>query len=118
MRTPKAVTVVHPDSRIRIALRSMLEAQGYVVATDFSCTDLMSGRSDVHPDLILVDRSLLNREGLEILSQLTRRWSESEIIFLPESLNSTNAAAAFAPQLLRNVDRLLKMRSTREILAV
>ena len=118
MRTSKAVTVVHPDSRIRIALRSMLEAQGYIVATDYSCADLMSGRSDHQPHLILVDRSLLDREGLEILSQLTRKWEESEIIFLPESLNSTSAAAAFAPQLLRNVDRLLKMRSTREILSV
>ena len=65
-----------------------------------------------------VDRSLLERDGLEILSQLTRRWEESEIIFLPESLNSLGAAAAFAPQLLRNVDRLLNMRSTRDILSV
>ncbi len=96
----------------------MLEAQGYIVATDYSCADLMSGRSDIQPHLILVDRSLLDREGLEILSQLNRKWEETEIIFLPESLNSTGAAAAFAPQLLRNVDRLLKMRSTREILSV
>jgi DNA-binding response OmpR family regulator len=118
MRTPKAVTVVHPDSRIRIALRSVLETQGYAVATDDSCADLMSGRSAVRPDLILVDRSLLERDGLEILSQLTRKWEESEIILLPESLNSLGAAAAFAPQLLRNVDRLLNMRSTRDILSV
>jgi DNA-binding response OmpR family regulator len=118
MRTSKAITVVHPDSRIRIALRSMLEAHGYSVATDYSCADLMSGRSDVRPDLILVHRSILDHEGLEVLSQLTRKWEESEIIFLPESLISTAAVAASAPQLLRNIDRLLKMRSTREILAV
>jgi DNA-binding NtrC family response regulator len=118
MRTSKSVTVVHPDSRIRIALRSMLEAHGCAVATDFSCADLLSGKSDLRPDLILIHRSLLDQEGLEILSQLTRKWDESEIVTLPESLNSMAAAAAFAPQLLKIIDRLLKMRSTREILSV
>jgi DNA-binding response OmpR family regulator len=118
MRTTKAITVVHPDSLVRIALRSILESYGCNVATDHSCSDLVSGRSDPRPDLILVDRGLLDHEGLEILSQLNKKWDETEIVFLPESLNSTSAAAAFAPQLLRIIDRLLKMRSTREILAV
>jgi FixJ family two-component response regulator len=118
MRNTKAVTVVHPDSQIRIALRSLLEKHGCTVSTDYSCGDLLSGSSDVRPDVILVDRRLLDHEGLDILSQLTAKWQESEIIFLPESVNDQAGAAAFAVQLLRMIDRLLELRTTRDILAV
>jgi len=118
MRTSKAVTVVHPDFRVRIALRSILEAHGCTAATDHTCADLLSGNSDLQPDLILVDRSLLEREGLEILSQLNRKWNETEIVFLPQGLDGSAAVATYAAQLLRIVDRLLEMRTTRDILEV
>ena len=118
MRTTKAVTVVHPESRIRIALRTLLEAHGCTVSTDYSCGDLLSGNSDVKPDLLLVDRRLLEHEGLDVLSQLTAKWQECEIVLLPESVNDEAGAKALASQLLRIVDRLLEMRSTRDILSV
>jgi len=112
------ILIVDDDDDILLIVQTILTSAGYSTSLARNGREGVDMALDVHPDLILVDRSLLDREGLEILSQLTRKWSESEIIFLPESLNSTGAAAAFAPQLLRNVDRLLKMRSTREILAV
>lgn len=118
MRTTKAVTIVHPESRIRIALRSLLEAHGCTVSTDFSCGDLLSGKSDVRPDLILVDRRLLDHEGIDVLSQITARWEESQVLLLPESVTDEAGAQALATQLLRIVDRLLDMRTTRDILAV
>lgn len=119
MRTSKAVTVVHPDSRTRIALRTLLEAHGCSVATDHSCLDLMSGVSEVRPDLILVDRSLLEHEGLDVLSQLNHKWEESEVIYLPADMNSSHPGfPGFAEQLLRIIDRLLALRTTRDILAV
>src|SRR3989442_11059974 len=118
MRKTKAITVVHPDSRIRIALRKVLETHGCAVATDHTCSDLMSGKSDVRPDLILVDRSLLDHEGLDILSQLNQKWDETEIIFLPEGMSGGSGTLAFESQLLRIVDRLLGMRTTREILSI
>lgn len=114
MKKSKVVTVVHPDSKTRILLRSTLEKHGCTVATDHSCADLMTGDSGVRPDLILLDRSLLGAEGVDVLSQLTRKWIETEIVFLPEGL--TPASPTFE-QILKNVDRLLKMRTTREILA-
>ena len=118
MRTTKAVTIVHPDCRIRIALRGLLEAHGCTVSTDFSCADLLAGKSDLRPDLILIDHRLLEHEGLDVLSQLRRRWEESEIVLLPDSVNDEAGAVALATQLLRVVDRLLQMRTTRDILAV
>ena len=118
MRTTKAVTIVHPDSRIRIALRGLLEAHGCTVSTDFSCADLLAGKSDVRPDLILADRRLVEHEGLDVLSLLRRRWDESEIVFLPDTVTDEAGATALATQLLRIVDRLLQLRTTSDILAV
>lgn len=118
MRTSKVVTVVHPEAKTRIVLRSILEAHGCTVATDHSCSDLMTGESGIQPDLILVDRSLLDQEGIDVLSQLSQKWAETEIVFLPEMSAAETARTAFVAQLLRIIDRLLGMRTTREILAV
>jgi len=117
MRTSRAVTVVHPDSRARIALRALLESHRCTVATDYSCADLVSGGPDPRPDVILLDRSLLEREGVGVLSELNRKWDDTEIVVLPEAVNGTAASSAYAEQLLRNVERLLDMRTTREILS-
>jgi len=116
MRTSKVVTVVHPDSKVRIALRSALEAHGCTVATDHSCADLLSD-SSIRPDLILLDRSLLAEEGFQVLSEMNHKWEETEVLFLPEGLESEMGKTAAPPQLLQNVDRLLQMRTTRELLA-
>ena len=116
MRTAKVVTVVHPDSRVRIALRSTLEAHGCTVATDHSCADLLS-ESSIRPDLILLDRLLLGEEGFEMLSRLSQKWEGTEIVFLPEGLAMETGKTASNPELLRIVDRFLKMRTTRELLA-
>src|SRR5690242_16428686 len=116
MKTSIVVTVVHPDSNVRIALRSTLEAHGCTVATDHSCADLLSD-PNLRPDLILLDRSLLAEEGFQVLSQMNQKWEEAEVLFLPEGLGSETSKTAATPQLLQIVDRLLKMRTTRELLA-
>jgi DNA-binding response OmpR family regulator len=116
MRTAKLVTVVHPDPKVRIDLRSTLEAHGCAVATAPSCADLLSD-SSIRPSLILLDRSLLGEEGSKVLSQLNRKWLETEIVFLPEGLANEMGRTVATLQLLPIVDRLLKMRTTRELLA-
>jgi DNA-binding response OmpR family regulator len=118
MSSTKAVTVVHPDSKVRIALRTVLEAHGCAVATDHSIGDLLSGADDFRPNLILLDRSLLAREGIEVLSQLNQKWEETELLFLPEGLGAENQRSALTSQLLVVIDRLLSLRTTREMLAV
>ena len=116
MRISRVVCVVHPDSKVRTALRSTLEAHGCTVATDHCCADLLSD-SNIRPDLILLDRSLLGPEGFDVLSRLSQKWEETEVLFLPEGLAKRVGKTAFPPELLHIVDRLLKMRSTRELLA-
>jgi FixJ family two-component response regulator len=116
MRSSKVVTVVHPNSNVRIALRSTLEAHGCTVATDHSCADLLSDPS-LRPDLILLDRSLLAEEGFQVLAQMNQKWEETEVVFLPEGLERDLSVTAATRQLLQIVDRLLQMRTTRELLA-
>jgi FixJ family two-component response regulator len=116
MKTSKLVTVVHPDSRTRGALRSTLEAHGCTVATDCSCADLLS-EAGARPNLILLDRALASTAGCDLLSRLSKKWDEAEIVFLPEGLTAGAGRTVVPPELLRIVDRLLQMRTTRELLA-
>ena len=109
----KLVIVVHPDSKVRIRLRTALEKRGILVATDHSCSDLLSWTSDLRPALVLVDRSLTNADGVELLSEIQRKWKETETVLLPEDLGG-----AALDSLLAIVDRFLGMRTTRELLAV
>ena len=118
MNTAKTVTVVHPDTRVRIALRGTLENHGWAVATDHSCADLLIGDSAVRPDLILLDRSLLADDGSDMLSLLRQRWEDTEVVFLPAAITSDGEISNYLAPLLGVVDRLLKMRTTREILAI
>jgi len=111
--TKKTVIVLHPESQVRIMLRSELERRGLLVATDHSGADLLAWASDLRPDLVLVDRSILEREGLELLSSMANRWPEAENVRLPETLDPASLAS-----LLGHVERLLHMHSTRRLLAV
>jgi DNA-binding response OmpR family regulator len=118
MRTTRSVTIVHPDVQVRIALRSILEAHGCTVTTDHSLRDLASTQGGVSPDVILADRSQVGHEGIEILTELNRKWEEAVIVFLPEGLTSDAPNSTLGPQLLGIVDRMLMLKSTREILTV
>lgn len=117
MRTSKIVTVVHPSSRVRIALRRTLETHGCTVATDHSCEDLLTGESTVTPDLILLDRSLLSDDGVNVLHRLNRKWTDAEIVYLPEDMSSDAGPSAFAALLLPIIDRILQMRTTSDLRA-
>jgi len=110
----KLVVVVHPESKVRSTLRGVLEQRGLLVATDHSFRDLLEWTcSDLRPDLVLVDRTLAAAEGVELLSEIHRKWRETETVLLPEDLGGASLGS-----LLAIVDRLLGMRSTRELLAV
>ena len=116
MRTSKVVLVVHPDSKARVFLRATLEAHGYVVATGHCCRDLLCGESGPAPDVILLDRSLVSQQGLDVLSDLNRKWKDAETVFLPEEVPTSGHPAI--SNMLGIIDRLLKMEPTRGLLAV
>jgi len=111
------VMVVHPDTQTRILLRSMLQDQGRKVVTGDSWLDLIGDRSGAAPDIILLDRSLLNPERMDVLSSVHQKWNNAEIVYLPEGLNNPKTRADSMIQLLRHLDRLLAMMPTHELLA-
>ncbi|HEV3026741.1 MAG TPA: hypothetical protein VG457_04170 [Planctomycetota bacterium] len=118
MSASKVVLLVHPDSRVRILLRSILQDQGRTVMTDHSWSDLLSDRSGDVPAVILMDRSILDQEGVDALSLFRRKWNDTEVILLPEGLEMASIPRDSMIQLLRHVDRLISMKSTKELLAV
>ncbi|MBV8879797.1 MAG: hypothetical protein JO332_07535 [Planctomycetaceae bacterium] len=112
MSMPKTAAVVHPDPKTRVALRSTLESLGCYVATAESCGDLLKGAPRLEPDLVLLDRSVLAREGTDWLTELHRAWTEMETVFLPDGLNAPGIGA-----LTGILDRLLGMTTRKELLA-
>ena len=116
MRTSRSVTVVHPDVTIRITLRNILESHGCTVTTDHCLRDLASSSAELRPDVILLDRSLLANEGVDILTELNRKWGEAITVFLPDGLTCESAKAGHRPQLLAIVDRMLELNPTSDIL--
>ena len=118
MRSTRLVTVVHPDVGIRILVKSLLEAHKCAVSTDHSLRDLARTEHVIQPDIILVDRTLVSQEGIDILTDMNRKWEEAHIVFLPEGLTTEVPNSRLAPQLLAIVDRMLQLKSTRDILAV
>ena len=118
MRTSKVVLVVHPDAKVRVLLRSALQAHGCIVATDHSCADLLFGESTVLPDVILLDRSFVAHEGLDMLSDLNRKWKDAESVFLPDNLLHEDGTSPSLSSVLDIIDRLVKMQSTRDLLAI
>jgi len=87
LRHSNIVLVVHPESRIRLLLRSVLQDHGRTVMTEHSWSDLLSDRSGAVPAVILLDRSYVAQEGVEALGLLRRQWPGTEILILPGSFD-------------------------------
>ena len=115
MKSSKLVTVIHPDHVVRRSLSSALRRHGYRVAADHSCRNLLSRDPGISPDVILLDRSVLSESGEDVLSELRCLWDEAQTLFLPEGLN--HAGGSSLSSLLEVLERLLSMRSIRDLLA-
>jgi hypothetical protein len=101
--------VVYPDSQMRIRLRSILQDQSRTVMTDHFCLGLISDQSGDDPAVILRDRSVLDQEGVDVLSFFHRKWNDSKVVLLPEGLDITSTQRDSMIQPLRHADRLPSM---------
>jgi len=81
MTTEPLVLAVDDESGVRLLLRLDLTAQGFRVITTATPSDALAQIESSHPDLILVDVSMPEMSGFELLRELRKRW-HTPVIFL------------------------------------
>ena len=70
MAEAQHVFVVDDDDSARLLVRVALEGDGYIVCEAIDGRTMMAAARDRRPDLILLDISLPERSGLEILADV------------------------------------------------
>jgi two-component system KDP operon response regulator KdpE len=87
------VLVVDDEPQIRRALRTTLEAHGYVVDTVGTGDEGVVAAAGQHPELILLDLGLPDMDGTEVIRRV-RAFSEVPIIVLSVRESQTDKVAA------------------------
>ena len=111
MSNSTIVTAVHPDSKIRILLRSALQDPTRTVLTDHSWADLLADAAAPRPSVIILHRSFIGQDCVDVLALFQERWPGIDIVVLPESLEDEGTRRDALIQLLRQVDQLLAPKS-------
>jgi two-component system, OmpR family, KDP operon response regulator KdpE len=81
MPTGPHILVVDDEIQIRRFLKISLEANGYRVSEAATGQAALEGVALLRPDLIILDLSLPDQEGLAVLQQL-REWTQTPVIML------------------------------------
>ena len=79
--TGPRVLVIDDEPEIQRAVRGRLEGENFTVEGAFSGAEGMSLVASWHPDVVILDLSLPDMDGLEVCRQL-RTWSQVPIIIL------------------------------------
>jgi len=66
----QTVLVIDDDPVMRVLLRTLLEAAGYVVAEAADGTDGLARLADVAPDAVMVDSQMPDISGVEVTRRL------------------------------------------------
>src|SRR3954463_10995542 len=88
------ILVVDDESTIRSLLATVLEHAGYEVFEAGDGAKLKEYLSGPQPDVILLDLKLPDADGMELLPQIKRVWSNSEVIVLTGHATIDAAVAA------------------------
>jgi two-component system KDP operon response regulator KdpE len=80
-QTGPVILVIDDELQIRRMLRLSLEAHGYAVIDAVRADEGLRLVADAHPDLVILDLELPDKNGLEALRDL-RAWSETPVIVL------------------------------------
>ncbi|MBN2353776.1 MAG: response regulator transcription factor [Spirochaetales bacterium] len=75
------ILVIDDELQIRRMLRLSLEAHGYAVIDAVRADEGLRLVADAHPDLVILDLELPDKNGLQTLTDL-RAWSETPVIVL------------------------------------
>jgi len=88
------ILVVDDESTIRSLLATVLEHAGYEVFEAGDGAKLKEYLSGPQPDVILLDLKLPDADGMELLPQIKRVWSNCEVIVLTGHATIDAAVAA------------------------
>lgn len=75
------ILIVEDDPQIRRFLRATLAAEGYRFQEAVTAEEALTLAAAHHPDLILLDLGLPDRDGLDVIKQV-RQWSQAPILVL------------------------------------
>jgi two-component system KDP operon response regulator KdpE len=107
------ILVVDDEKAIRSFLRASLSSHGYNVFESATAKEALEKSVSAHPDAIILDLGLPDRDGLEVTKEIRKR-SKMPIIILSvreEAIDKVSALDAGAD------DYLTKPFSTKELLA-
>jgi two-component system KDP operon response regulator KdpE len=107
------ILVIEDDSQIRRFLRATLTNQGYKLVEATTAQEGMNLVAMRHPDLIILDLGLPDKDGLEV-TRLLREWSTIPIIVLSARDQEGDKVAALDAGA---DDYLTKPFGTEELLA-
>lgn len=89
--------VIADDHRIILeGLKKLLEADFEVVGAAEDGVELLKAATRLRPDVIVVDISMPNMNGLEAVRQIHEKRKEIKIVFLTMHADTTYAANALA----------------------
>jgi two-component system KDP operon response regulator KdpE len=107
------ILVIEDDSQIRRFLRAILTNEGYQLIESTTAQEAIKQVGLHHPDLIILDLGLPDRDGLEVTREL-REWSTTPIIVLTARSQENDKVAALDSGA---DDYLTKPFGTNELLA-
>ncbi|MBI3098748.1 MAG: response regulator [Planctomycetes bacterium] len=76
------ILVVDDELDARLFLFSLLESDGFLVATSSSADEALKYVARNHPDLVLSDVRMPDVEGLELLSEIKRLSPRTRVVLL------------------------------------
>ncbi len=91
---PVKALVVDDDLQLQAALRQMLSRAGLDVTGAGDKAEALSTAAAASPDVVVLDLSLPDGDGIEVLSEL-RTWSDVPVLVLTGATDPRRMLAAF-----------------------
>ena len=76
LHQPANILIIDDESRIRLALRSCLEAEGYAIEEARDGAEAIRVILDTRPDLAILDLAMPGLDGMSMLRELRARYRD------------------------------------------